>query len=347
MTEDRSKEDQASQGGRHHPGPILAIRPDGQVSKANLPARRAFHREGSLQGENLGVMLARVMLGEAAFPQQLILRVPGAEGEQHDVLLVISDQDEAAAPVEAPGPADVADQVKVPAAPDSGVADFIAHELRNHLAVTLGLAQLLESNLETTPPHQSRSVLRSILGETESSLLVLEGLLMAVQARRQAVRITQVPLHSVLHRIISDHKRRYPERQFTVVGDSPVFAAGNSTWIQIALANLVSNAEKVTPRGEPIEISMHKEGEKVIVLVLDQGRPLAPSLYKQLWDVYSKGPPPGVEITGSGIGLSICKELVGSMGGSVWAGPRSHGGSAFAISLHTTVEPSSADHPAA
>ena len=317
------------------------------MSKANLPARRAFHREGSLQDENLGVMLARVMLGEAAFPQQLVLRVPGADGEQHEILLVISDQDEAMVPEEVTLPGANVEPVAAPTAPDGGVADFIAHELRNHLAVTLGLTQLLEANLETTPPHQTRSVLRSILSETESSLLVLEGLLMAVQARRKAVRITQVPLHSVLHRIVSDHKRRYPDRQFAVLGDSPVFAAGNSTWIQIALANLVSNAEKVTPRGEAIEISMHKEGEKVIVLVLDQGRPLAPSLYEQLWDVYSKGPPPGVEITGSGIGLSICKELVGSMGGSVWAGPRSHGGSAFAISLHSALASPSADHPAA
>jgi signal transduction histidine kinase len=317
------------------------------VSKANLPARRAFHREGPLQGENLGVMLARVMLGKAAFPRQLILRVPGSDGGQHDVLLVISDQDEAMVPEESSSLHPIDDPVQSPSRANGGVADFIAHELRNHLAVTLGLAQLLEANLETTAPHQSRSVLRSILGETESSLLVLEGLLMAVQARRKAVRITQVPLHSVLHRIIADHKRRYPDRQFVVVGDSPVFAAGNSTWIQIALANLMNNAEKVTPRGEPIEISLRKEGEKVIILVLDQGRPLAPSLYEQLWDVYSKGPPPGVEITGSGIGLSICKELVGSMGGSVWAGPRSRGGSAFAISLPTTLEPTSADHSAA
>jgi signal transduction histidine kinase len=337
LTQDQTKDDQLSHGGRHHPGPILAIRPDGRVSKANLPARRAFNNDRTLQDENLGVLLARRMLGDAAFPQQLLLRFPGQEGEHQDILLVISDQDEV---VEIE---DVtlrsAEPPAIPAPPvDGGVADFIAHELRNHLTVTQGLAHLLESNLEATPAHQTRSVLRSILSETESSLLILEGLLMAVQARRKAVRISQVPLHSVLRRIIGEHKRRFPEREFSLVGDSPVFAAGNSTWIQIALANLISNAEKVTPRGQPIEISLRKEGEKVIVMVLDQGHPLAPSLYERLWDIYSKGPPEGVEITGSGIGLSICKELVDSMGGSVWAGPRSHGGSAFAISLHTASD---------
>src|SRR5688572_23281903 len=51
VTDERSNEDRVSHGGRRHPGPILAITPDGRVSKANLPARRAFHREGPLQGE--------------------------------------------------------------------------------------------------------------------------------------------------------------------------------------------------------------------------------------------------------------------------------------------------------
>jgi signal transduction histidine kinase len=337
MTQDRIGDDPALHGGRHHPGPILAIRPDGRVSKANLPARRAFNHQNQLQDENLGVLLARRMLGDAAFPQQLTLRVPGEEGELSEVLLVISDQDDIAE--SEPPPIRPLEQQSAVAGPvDIGVADFIAHELRNHLTVTQGLTQLLEANLEATPLHQVRSVLHSILSETESSLLILEGLLMAVQARRKDVRISQVPLHSVLRRIVAEHKRRYPEREFSVVGDSPVFAAGNSAWIQIALANLISNAEKVTPRGQPIEISLRKEGDKVIVLVLDLGRPLAPALYERLWDIYSKGPPEGIEISGSGIGLSICKELVDSMGGSVWAGPRSHGGSAFAISLHTVSE---------
>ena len=345
MTQESDKEDQSLHPGRHHAGPILAIRPDGRVSKANLQARRIFNHDQPLSDENLGVVLAQRMLGDATFPQQLVLRIPGHDGEQHDVLLVISDQDEVTEPEVAPEPDQ--EEVAVTAAPDGGVADFIAHELRNHLTVTEGLAQLLESNLESTPAHQARSVLRSILTETESSLLILEGLLMAVQARRRAVTVSQVPVHSVLRRIIADHKRRFPDREFTVLGDSPVFALGNSTWIQIALANLVNNAEKVTPHGQPIEVSLHREGEKVIVLVLDQGRPLTPTAYEHLWDIYTKGPPAGLEITGTGIGLTITKELVDSMGGSVWAGPRSHGGSAFAISLHTASEPTQPAGPPA
>jgi K+-sensing histidine kinase KdpD len=93
----------------------------------------------------------------------------------------------------------------------------------------------------------------------------------------------------------------------------------------------------VTPREQAIQVDLRQEGDRVIVLVLDKGKPLDPSLYNHLWDIYAKGPPPGVEISGSGIGLSICKELVDSMGGRVWAGPRSRGGSAFAVSLRSML----------
>jgi K+-sensing histidine kinase KdpD len=121
-----------------------------------------------------------------------------------------------------------------------------------------------------------------------------------------------------------------------------VFATGNSTWIQLAVANLISNAEKVTPGDQTIQVNLRQEAESALIMVLDQGQALAPAQYAGLWDIYSKGVPPGIEISGSGIGLSLCKELVGAMGGRVWAGPRSHGGSGFAISLRSLPEPSAA-----
>jgi K+-sensing histidine kinase KdpD len=75
------------------------------------------------------------------------------------------------------------------------------------------------------------------------------------------------------------------------------------------------------------------------VLVLDMGQALAPPMYQELWDIYAKGPPGGLQISGTGIGLSLCKELVTSMGGRVWAGPRRDMGSAFAISLRIAGRP--------
>jgi two-component system sensor kinase FixL len=45
-----------------------------------------------------------------------------------------------------------------------------------------------------------------------------------------------------------------------------------------------------------------------------------------------------------GIGLSVCKRLVASMGGQIWSAPRADGGSVFSFSLRTDNTPPSEIH---
>jgi signal transduction histidine kinase len=109
-------------------------------------------------------------------------------------------------------------------------------------------------------------------------------------------------------------------------------------WVELALSNLLSNAEKYTPRDRRIEVVFHQVGSWATILILDNGAGLRPELYKTLWEIYSRGPESGVSVGGSGIGLALCKELIESMGGHVWAGPGRSGGSVFALSLPSTCD---------
>ena len=321
---------------------ILAIALDGTIAKANLQARRVIGEEESIEKEQLGSVLAHLMVNRKAAQNRLALSVPDDGSESHELTLVLSEQ-ESAPGAERP-PREMARDGDERAGEPKGtvnVADFIAHELRNNIAIMLGLSQLLETTFDSMKAGDRTSALKGIESEGEHALVVLDGLLKLVESRRHPdAGSAHVPLHSIVRKVISDHKRRHPNRSFQVAGDAPVFATGNSTWIQLAIANLISNAEKVTPGDQTIQVNLRQEAESALVMVLDQGQALAPSLYNGLWDIYSKGVPPGVEVSGSGIGLSLCKELVGAMGGRVWAGPRSHGGSGFAISLRSLPEPS-------
>jgi signal transduction histidine kinase len=329
----RQREADREPSSRRTAGAILAVSSRGTITKINLTARRLFGDDAPQEREQLGLFLARYMLARETAPRQLALSLPDADLAGHEVLLVPSDEEPAPAD-ERPG------ATEEPIAPlgDAGasvnVADFVAHELRNSVAITLGLAQLLQSDGDSIDQAERASALRGIQTESEHALLVLDSLLKLVESRRREGSIVpSLPLHSVLHRVIADHKRRHPDRTLTVTGDAPVFVRGNSTWIQLALANLISNAEKVTPPQQPIQVNVRQDAEYVLVMVLDQGQALTEPMYQELWEIYSKGAPAGIEISGSGIGLALCKELVGAMDGHVWAGPRNGGGSAFAISL--------------
>jgi len=138
----------------------------------------------------------------------------------------------------------------------------------------------------------------------------------------------------VLNRIVTSHRRQNPHRTLLVTGDAPLFALANSMWIELAVGNLLSNAEKYTPRDREIEISFHQNGSTVAIVVKDRGDGMPADRYRGLWDLYERGAAGKMlDVSGSGIGLALCKELVEDMGGQVWAGPRDGGGSVFALSL--------------
>jgi K+-sensing histidine kinase KdpD len=169
--------------------------------------------------------------------------------------------------------------------------------------------------------------------------LILESVLRLAEANTKShVDLSNVPLHSVVGRVVTAHRRRNPHRAITMRGDTPLYARANSMWVELALSNLINNAEKYTPHDRTIEINFHQNGSNATILVLDNGNGLPAESYRGLWDVYYRGGSPEVVIGGSGIGLALCKELIEGMGGQVWAGPRKAGGSVFALSLPMPVD---------
>jgi K+-sensing histidine kinase KdpD len=104
-------------------------------------------------------------------------------------------------------------------------------------------------------------------------------------------------------------------------------------WVDLALTNLIGNAEKYTPPERPIEVVFHHNGSRASILVMDNGEGLSSESYRKVWDIYHRAANPDQTVKGSGIGLALCKELIEGMQGEVWAGPRRSGGSAFALTL--------------
>jgi signal transduction histidine kinase len=321
---------------------ILAINSHGTVTKANLQAKRTLSEGDGLEGEELGSLLAAVLSERKAHSLQLLFSE--APAGLKPVLLVLSDGHHGDEPTT--GHAVVAAASSGPS--EYAVGEFIAHELRNSIAIILGLSQLMVSSFESIDRRDRLAAFKGIQSEAEHAQLVLDGLLRLAEqrSRPEAIR-TSVPVHAVLERAISRHSRRHPGRRFLLSGDSPLFAIANSNWLELAFLNLLTNAEKVTPLDQPIEVVLSHEGSHCIILVLDRGQGLPADVYSALWSIRTEGPPPGLEVTGSGIGLSLCKALVEAMGGRVWAGPRPGGGSAFTLSLPLPSEPTSLDSLAA
>ena len=214
----------------------------------------------------------------------------------------------------------------------------LAHELRNPLAPIQNSLEVLKSPaLDAT----SGKRMKEIMGRQVHQLVrLVDDLLDVSRVMRGKIdlRLERIDLASAVARavetaqpLIDVHQHRLdvapPTETIEVYADQIRLAQ--------ALANLLTNAAKYTPRGGCIRVSSRAEQAAAVVEVADDGVGIAPEALPRIFELFVQAKHTGVETQGGlGIGLTLVKNLVELHGGSVEA--RSDGpgmGSTFEIRL--------------
>lgn len=108
-----------------------------------------------------------------------------------------------------------------------------------------------------------------------------------------------------------------------------------------ALLNLLENAERYTPEGSGIEITLTEEGARLCVRVRDHGPGIAPEDVDRIFRRFFTTVPRGeTSRQGRGLGLSVVETILRAHDGSVRAGNHPEGGAVFDLLL--PIVPSSA-----
>ena len=115
------------------------------------------------------------------------------------------------------------------------------------------------------------------------------------------------------------------------------------------VTNLVGNAVRYSPDGEPVLVTTELLPSEVEIRVVDRGSGIPADDLETIFHRYQRsrtGMAGGV--SGTGLGLSIVREIVTLHGGTVWAESREGAGSAFCVRLPLTApEPDPAASPVA
>jgi K+-sensing histidine kinase KdpD len=103
--------------------------------------------------------------------------------------------------------------------------------------------------------------------------------------------------------------------------------------VRLVFDNLLSNADKYSPREEPIEIRIRPVGDGVGVRVRDSGIGMDPGVEEDVFAPFYRAEEAKAQAKGLGLGLAVCKRVMEAQGGTIRAVVRSEGGCDFVFTL--------------
>lgn len=138
----------------------------------------------------------------------------------------------------------------------------------------------------------------------------------------------------VVNRIIAAEINRYPLARFDV--DAPAGlppAAGDATFVEQVVRNLVGNAIKYAGPRAKVGVSAREAGPEIEVEVADDGPGIPESEREAIFDIFFRSRSTAVRAGGAGVGLFVCRRLVEAMGGRIWASESAAGGASFTFTV--------------
>jgi two-component system sensor histidine kinase KdpD len=201
----------------------------------------------------------------------------------------------------------------------------VSHDLRTPLAVIGGAATTVRT--AALLPDERDELLATICDEAERLERLVGNLLdmTRLQSGVVALRGQWMPLVEVVGSALGRLDAVLGDRRVDVELDPGLPLVWiDPVLLEQALVNLVDNARKHTPPGEPITVSGHVERDAIVVAVADRGPGLVGDLAEHAFDRFVRGDPGRRD--GFGLGLAICREIAAIHGGTISAEPREGGG---------------------
>jgi PAS domain S-box-containing protein len=212
----------------------------------------------------------------------------------------------------------------------------VSHELRTPITTIYGGARVLARRWRDMEPETRDGILADVVEEADRLYRLVEDLLVLTRVERGALDIGDEPIHlgRVLERVVASERPRWPSVEFTceVPPDLPSIA-GEDTYIEQVLRNLVGNAAKYGGPGSKVTLETSATTTDVVLRVLDEGPGIEPAEADRLFELFYRAPSTATQVSGAGIGLFVCRQLVAAMGGTIHAEQRPGAGAAFVVTL--------------
>jgi signal transduction histidine kinase len=192
----------------------------------------------------------------------------------------------------------------------------VSHELRTPISALQATLENLVDGVEPPDP----GLLQSMLQQTERlSRMVAQLLdLSRLESGGSPLHPRRFELDGVLHRAADEARLHFPGAAVSVECDAGMQWTGDPERIHQVVANLIENAIRHSPSGQPVGVAARRAGDFVTIDVVDCGPGLAPADAERVFErFYRADRSRSTDGGGSGLGLAIVQWIVDLHGGYV------------------------------
>ncbi len=223
-------------------------------------------------------------------------------------------------------------------------ASFLAamsHELRTPLNGVIGASQLLKDG---DLPSKKKELVDVVLQSSETLLELINNVMDLSRLDSQTIELEQVPveIHELVRSTLSPLEFQAREKgvkfSLAIEDDIPEYVRGDPTRLRQILLNLVGNAVKFTSSGE-VDVVLDTALDRMRLKVSDTGIGINSQAQASLFEPYVQAERTTMrKFGGSGLGLTIVKQLVSAMNGKISVNSVPGRGSTFTVFLPLNSE---------
>jgi len=197
----------------------------------------------------------------------------------------------------------------------------ISHELKTPLAAIREGTELIYDNSVGELNSEQKEICEIIKTSSHRLQTLIEDLLNfnIVLDSTSLQDVQQIQINSLIEKAIDERKLDIKRKHIIIENNTPCITIyGNEKQFSVVLDNLLSNAIKYSEVNGTIYINSKVSNGLLSIAIIDSGTGIAEESLPQIFDAFYQGAAPkDSQIKGSGLGLTIVKELMMRLNGDI------------------------------
>jgi len=150
-------------------------------------------------------------------------------------------------------------------------------------------------------------------------------------------------LNRQIQTIVKDFRNNSTQEiEFDDAGAEDLIVLAEPSFLTQIVENLLTNAVKYAGTEQPMQVKISSADGKAMVSVRDHGEGVPEADLSAVFNSFYRGKGTSVHTSGVGLGLVVCKRLIGALGGDIWVENAPDGGAMFRFTLGVAPGPGSA-----